>query len=341
MQPFLLLLLIVLVILQALPISTGENQSSSFVGSEYNSTATESLSSTRTSTTTATTTTSTATTHRQDIQDLVREVREWLEHFVVLGPIHDVSINGYDHIGSQFHSGDNGTVPSMEDEPWDASSRLTQGLTSVKGFTKFVHTLLVGCSDSTTPGTGCWSDDDVVQAFQDMGSLPLKQYLREESLDHNTISTDTGGGSGAGFHICCYNSILLSTGGGGGGGVKPRYVAAGGGAGMQIRLGAGMEIVLPMANSNVSYGGGLEYPGTKLLLDHDSVDCRTFCHTLDRLVPILRQCHLEGHLHVVGGGGGGGGVTLPNPSQDHVLSSGFGFGFSIFGTKAELGNCAK
>lgn len=369
------------------------------------------------STTTATATATPNTNHRDDIHNLLAVIRQWLEHYVVLQPItlSNITITGYDQTGSRFHLSpflgeedvDDDTSILANDVP--IGDQLTLALTSVRGFTRFVQTIFDGCSSHSIPGGGCWNNDDIIDAFQEMASRPLKDYVNHTEEQHKQqhdgsssfSPADSGGGSGSGFQIFCYNTAVLSTGGGGGGGVHPeagnrrrsnsgsssnessKYggdnlirKVAGYGAGMQIRLGPGMDTFLPdrrrsdgdaddntdgdhakTTTTTISWGGGLQYPDTsKLYLDYDAVDCHTFCYVFDHLIPILRQCYLDGHLRVEGGGGGGGGVTLlyddnrtststtttgtknrnkiNNKNEingQHVFSSGFGFGFKIFG----------
>ena len=345
------------------------------------------------------------TSHRDDIQSLVLTIKEWLEHYVVLEPIpiKDVTISGYDKTGSRFHLSPSSlglvegrlTAPISNDAPF--SDQLTlSGFTSVKGYTKFVYTILNGCSSHPIVGGGCWNENDIISAFQEMASKPLQQGATAASFSSSYSSasttttttdtnTDTGGGSGAGFQIFCYNTAVLSTGGGGGGGVHPDPSSNGSGSSTSRQsnwndhnsndgggddddrsnnarkrkvagIGAGIQIQLGPATTT-SFGGGLDYPyTTEISLDRDAADCHSFCQALDNLVPILRQCHREGHLRVEGGGGGGGGVTLINTERNHeermnnnkftksdnghdnndnnngqhVLSQGFGFQFKIF-----------
>mmetsp|Transcript_48773 Transcript_48773/g.118025 ORF Transcript_48773/g.118025 Transcript_48773/m.118025 type:complete len:444 (-) Transcript_48773:137-1468(-) len=345
------------------------------------------------------TTVASTTSHRDDIQNLVLTVKEWLEHYVVLEPIpiKDVTINGYDKTGSRFHLSPSSlglvegrlTAPISNDAPFSDQLTLT-GLTSVKGYTKFVHTILDGCSSHPIVGGGCWKDNDIISAFQEMASKPLQHGATaaaafpssSAAATTTTTNTATGGGSGAGFQIFCYNTAVLSTGGGGGGGVHPDSSPNGSGSSNRghnnrnnnrdnydghnnkerrkvAGIGVGIQIQLGPA-TRTSFGGGLDYPATtKISLDRDAADCRTFCHALDNLVPILQQCYRDGHLRVEGGGGGGGGVTLIadesndeeriNNTYDHnngnsdnehdnnddnndqnVFSSGFRFQFKIF-----------
>mmetsp|Transcript_48767 Transcript_48767/g.117995 ORF Transcript_48767/g.117995 Transcript_48767/m.117995 type:complete len:514 (-) Transcript_48767:137-1678(-) len=345
------------------------------------------------------TTIASTTSHRDDIQNLVLTVKEWLEHYVVLEPIQikDVTISGYDKTGSRFHLSSSSlglvegrlTAPISNDAPFSDQLTLT-GLTSVKGYTKFVHTILDGCSSHPIVGGGCWKDNDIISAFQEMASKPLQHGATaaaafpssSAAATTTTTNTATGGGSGAGFQIFCYNTAVLSTGGGGGGGVHPDSSPNGSGSSNRghnnrnnnrdnydghnnkerrkvAGIGVGIQIQLGPA-TRTSFGGGLDYPATtKISLDRDAADCRTFCHALDNLVPILQQCYRDGHLRVEGGGGGGGGVTLIadesndeeriNNTYDHnngnsdnehdnnddnndqnVFSSGFRFQFKIF-----------